>query len=87
MPKADSVYSTPRKAAPKIVAGNDFVVRPPDANALEEPATAQRKRRTMPATEIIHDDQPKAGSATAGNGCLRKERQEVWRMAEAATRY
>jgi hypothetical protein len=33
------------------------------------------------------NDQPKAGSATAGNGRLRKERREVWRMAEAATRY
>jgi hypothetical protein len=41
----------------------------------------------MPATEIILDDQPKAGSATAGNGRLRKERHEVWRMAAAATRY
>jgi hypothetical protein len=46
-----------------------------------------RKRRAMPATEIIHNDRPKAGSATAGNGRLRKERKEVWRMAEAATRY
>ena len=46
-----------------------------------------RKRRAMPATETILDDRPKAGSATAENGCLRKERQEVWRMAEAATRY
>jgi len=33
------------------------------------------------------NDRPKAGSATAGNGRLRKERHEVWRMAEAATRY
>jgi hypothetical protein len=46
-----------------------------------------RKPRSMPATEIIHDDRPKAGSATAGNGRLREERNEVWRMAEAATRY
>jgi hypothetical protein len=53
MIKADCVLSTPRKIALKIVAGNDFVVRQPDANALEEPATAQRKRRAMPATEII----------------------------------
>jgi hypothetical protein len=71
MAKADSVHSTPRKTALKIVTGNDFVVRPPDANALEEPATSQRKRRAMPATEIIHDDQSKAESATAGNGRLR----------------
>jgi hypothetical protein len=87
MTQADRVHSTRRKTALKIVAGNDFVVRPPDANALEAPATAQRKRRAMPTTEIILDDQPKAGSATAGNGRLRKERYEVWRMAEAATRY
>src|SRR3984893_7657573 len=33
------------------------------------------------------NDRPKAGSATAGNGRLRKERHEVWRMAEATTRY
>jgi hypothetical protein len=46
-----------------------------------------RKRRAMPASEIIHDDRPKAGSETAGNGRLRKERNEVWRMAAAATRY
>jgi hypothetical protein len=45
MDQADSVHSTPRKTALKIVAGNDFVVRPPDANALEDPATAQRKRK------------------------------------------
>jgi len=46
-----------------------------------------RKGQAMPATGIIHDDRPKAGSATAGNGRLRKERHEVWRKAEAATRY
>ena len=62
------------------------------SNVLEFPFSVSRgaharKRRAMPATEIIHDDRPKAGSATAGNGRLRKERQEVWRMAEAATRY
>jgi hypothetical protein len=50
-------------------------------------AVPARKRQAMPATEIIPDDQPKAGSTTAGNGRLRKERKEVWRMAEAATRY
>ena len=62
------------------------------SNVLEFPFSVSRgaharKRRAMPATEIILDDRPKAGSATAGNGRLRKERQEVWRMAEAATRY
>src|ERR1700722_1815783 len=87
MTKATRVLSTPRRFTPKIVAGTDFVVRTPDANALEEPATAQRKRRAMPATEIILDDQPMAGSATAGNGRLRKERHEAWRMVERATRY
>jgi hypothetical protein len=46
-----------------------------------------RKRRATRATEIIIDDRPKAGSATAENGRLRKERYEVWRMAEAATGY
>jgi hypothetical protein len=41
----------------------------------------------MSATEIIRDDRPKAESATVGNGRLRKGRREVWRAAEAATRY
>ncbi len=62
------------------------------SNVIEFPSSVSRKaparkRRAMPATEIILDDRPKAGSATAENGHLRKERQEVWRMAEAATRY
>jgi hypothetical protein len=39
------VHSTPRKTAFKIVAGNDFVDQPPDANALEEPAQRKRKAR------------------------------------------
>jgi hypothetical protein len=41
----------------------------------------------MVAEEI--DERPPAGSssATAENGRLRKERHEVWQMAEAATRY
>ena len=45
MQEADSVHSTPRKTAFKIVAGNDFVAQPPDANALEEPAQRKRKAR------------------------------------------
>jgi hypothetical protein len=41
------------------------------------------------STEVILDNQPSAGSLsiTAENGRLRQERYEVWRMAEAATRY
>jgi hypothetical protein len=62
------------------------------SNVIEFPSSISRtaharKRQAMPATEIILDDQAKAGSATAGNGRLRNERHEVWRMAEAATRY
>jgi hypothetical protein len=62
------------------------------SNIIEFPSIVSRtaharKRQAMPATEVILDDQLKAGSATAGNGRLRKERHEVWRMAEAATRY
>jgi hypothetical protein len=45
MAQANSVHSTPRKTAFKIVAGNDFVAQPPGANALEEPLPAQRKRK------------------------------------------
>jgi hypothetical protein len=45
MDQADSVHSTPRKTAFKIVAGNDFVAQPPDADALEEPAQRKRKMR------------------------------------------
>jgi hypothetical protein len=51
--------------------------------APEERATLQE----MVAEEI--DARPRAGSssATAENGHIRQERREVWRMAEAATRY
>jgi hypothetical protein len=35
-----------------------FVVRPPDANALEEQATAQRKRRTMPGLSTMISPRP-----------------------------
>ena len=45
MTQADSVHSTPRRTAFKIVAGNDFVAQPPDANALEDPAQRKRKMR------------------------------------------
>lgn len=45
MTQATRVHSTPRRAAPKIVAGNDFVTQQPDANALEEPLPEQRKRK------------------------------------------
>jgi hypothetical protein len=80
-PRAESVDS------PSPFEGVDLannVIKFPFGVSRTAPA---RKRRAMPATEIILDDQPKAGSATAGNGRLRKERHEVWRMAAAATRY
>jgi hypothetical protein len=62
------------------------------SNVLKFPSSVSRtaharKRRPMPATEIILDDRPKAGSATAANGHLRTERHEVWQMAAATTRY
>jgi hypothetical protein len=46
MTQADSLHSTPRKTAFKIVAGTDFVARSPDANAREEvPAPARHNRK------------------------------------------
>jgi hypothetical protein len=38
-------------------------------------------------TQIENRPAARSSSTTAGNGRVRKERQEVWRMAEAATRY
>jgi len=56
------------------------------SSSVSREAHARKPRATVP-TEIILDDRPSAGSATAGNGRLREERREIWRMAEAATRY
>jgi len=50
-------------------------------------AHARKPRAMAAATEVILDNQSKVGSATAENGRLRKGRHEVWRMANAATRY
>jgi hypothetical protein len=45
MTEADSVHSTPRKTAFKIVAGTDVAVQPPEPNTREEPAQRKRKAR------------------------------------------
>jgi hypothetical protein len=80
MAKADSVHSTP----PTNTSAESNVIKFPFGVSRKAHA---RKPRAMPATEIILDNQRMPASATAANGRLRKERQEIWRMAEAATRY
>jgi hypothetical protein len=48
-------------------------------------AYARALRTAKPKAEAMRPETP--SSVTAGNSRLRKERQETWRMAEAATRY
>jgi hypothetical protein len=71
----------------RLVGGTDV-----DPTLLES-AQPKRKRGcssgNVPGNDYLPDNRPPAGSlsTTAENGRLRQERYEVWRMAEAATRY
>jgi len=75
MDQADRVHSTPRRFTPKIVGGIDHL---PDDRAQKQSTDAQVDARRPPAESL---------SITAQNGRLRDRRHEVWRAAEAATRY
>jgi hypothetical protein len=78
MTKADSVLSTP----PLNSSSN---------NVIEFPFGVSRKEFARKArTAKVKAEAPRQAapsSITAGNSRLRKERQETWRAAEAATRY
>jgi hypothetical protein len=75
MAKATRVHSTPRRFTPKIVGGIDYL---PDDRSRKQSADAQVDARRPPTGSL---------STTAQNGRLRDRRHEVWRTAEAATRY
>src|ERR1700730_9914522 len=77
MTQADSVHSTPRRFTPKIVGGIDHL-----------PDDRSRKQSTD-AHDSVDAHLPPTGSlsTTAQNGRLRKKRYDVWRTAEAVTRY
>jgi hypothetical protein len=65
---------TARRFTPKIVGGIDHL---PDDRSQKQSTDAQVARR--PPAESL--------SITAQNECLREQRREVWRAAEAATHY
>jgi hypothetical protein len=60
-----------------------------DVQPVAAPTTPQDALASCQTSFRVIDDRPLAGSlsATAQNGRLRDQRREVWRMAEAATRY
>ncbi len=76
MTQAKSVHSTPRRFTPKIVGGIDHL---PDDRAQKQSTDAHESADARRPAESL--------SITAQNGRLRDQRHEVWRMAEAATRY
>src|SRR5258708_15453150 len=76
MDQADSVHSTPRRFTPKIVGGIDHL---PDDRSRKQSTDAHESADARRPAESL--------SITAQNGHLREQRHEIWRAAEAATRY
>jgi hypothetical protein len=92
MTQADSVHSTRRRFTPKIVGGIDHRPKKSKTETHTEQAdltTPHNALASCQASLRVIDDKCSAGilSPTAENGHLRQERHEVWRMADAATRY
>jgi hypothetical protein len=86
MIQADRMHSMPRRFTPKIVGGIDHRPKKSRTETHTEQADLTTPHNALASCQ---DDKSSAGilSPTAENGRLRQERNEVWRMADAATRY